>query len=51
MTNLPCHICGKQKGQPPERCNGHYEPIIKPRCEECGSTKHEYEECPKLYAR
>ncbi len=20
-----CHICGKQKGQPPVRCNGHYE--------------------------
>lgn len=19
-----CWICGKQKGQPPERCNGHY---------------------------
>lgn len=19
-----CLICGKQKGQPPERCNGHY---------------------------
>jgi len=20
-----CWICGKEKGQPPERCNGHYE--------------------------
>ena len=20
-----CHICKKEKGQPPERCNGHYE--------------------------
>lgn len=22
---LACFICGKQKGQPPDRCNGHYE--------------------------
>lgn len=22
-----CWICGKLKGQPPERCNGHYEEI------------------------
>jgi hypothetical protein len=21
----PCWICGKSKGQPPERCPGHYE--------------------------
>lgn len=21
---LTCHICGKAKGQPPERCPGHY---------------------------
>jgi hypothetical protein len=28
-----CWICGKEKGQPPERCNGHYQKIIqhKPR--------------------
>lgn len=29
MTNTPhpperCWICAKEKGQPPERCNGHY---------------------------
>lgn len=23
--DLPCWICGKLKGQPPERCPGHYE--------------------------
>ena len=29
--NLPCFICGKQKGQPPDRCPGHYEmPDLKP---------------------
>lgn len=22
-----CHICNKEKGQPPERCSGHYDPI------------------------
>lgn len=25
MRPVPvCHICGKMKGQPPDRCNGHY---------------------------
>lgn len=24
-ASLACFICGKQKGQPPERCNGHYD--------------------------
>jgi hypothetical protein len=23
--SLPCHICGKPKGQPPDRCPGHYD--------------------------
>lgn len=23
-----CFICGKQKGQPPERCSGHYESFL-----------------------
>lgn len=23
-SNTKCWICGKEKGQPPERCNGHY---------------------------
>lgn len=22
---LPCWICGKERGQPPARCPGHYE--------------------------
>jgi len=25
LTPLKCWICGKEKGQPPERCPGHYE--------------------------
>jgi hypothetical protein len=25
MREIPCHICGKLKGQPPDRCPGHYE--------------------------
>ena len=24
-ATLPCFICGKEKGQPPDRCPGHYE--------------------------
>lgn len=24
MVPLKCHICGKDKGQPPDRCPGHY---------------------------
>lgn len=24
VTPLACHICGKSKGQPPDRCGGHY---------------------------
>lgn len=24
-VQIPCHICGKAKGQPPERCPGHYD--------------------------
>ncbi len=28
--DLHCHICGKPKGQPPERCPGHYE--SRPTC-------------------
>lgn len=23
-SEVPCSICGKTKGQPPERCPGHY---------------------------
>lgn len=23
-----CWICGKPKGQPPDRCNGHYEEVL-----------------------
>lgn len=37
----PCFICGKQKGQPPERCNGHYDtaPGPEPSLLCCGCWK------------
>ena len=38
-----CWICKKLKGQPPERCNGHYQPLdsLSARCEICDKLLEE----------